>query len=72
MEHKKTVWLLTTGTGTDGDEWYVESIHETQAGAEIAKAKFQQPNKRPDGSEYIRDANIEEWSLEELPHNHCS
>ena len=65
MEHPETVWLLTTGTGADGDEWKVESIHATEAGAEKAKAKYQQPQKRADGSEYIRDADIEEWPLKD-------
>lgn len=65
MGHAKSVWLLTTGTGTDGDEWNVESIHATEEGAEKAKAEYQKPQKRANGTEYIRDANIEEWPFEE-------
>lgn len=62
---KKTVWLLTTGTGADGDEWQVESIHTTAAGAEKAKAEYEKPRKRADGSVYAMDSTIEEWPLED-------
>jgi len=61
----KTVWLLTTGTGNDGDEWQVESIHATETGANMAKAEYQKPQKDIYGNDYIREANIEEWPLEE-------
>lgn len=61
----RRVWLLTTGTGADGDEWNVESIHATEPGAQMALERYQQPQRRHDGSTYVRDANIEEWEVEE-------
>lgn len=63
LGHGHTVWLLTTGSGADGDEWHVESIHATERGAAAALAAYQAPQTRPDGSKYIRDAHIEEWPL---------
>ena len=59
------VWLLTTGTGQDGDEWDVKSIHANEASAKRALAKYQEPQTRADRSTYIRDALIEEWVVEE-------
>ena len=49
------VWLLTSGTGADGDEWSVESIHSTEEGAE----RERQTKDRPDFF------NIEEWNVKE-------
>ena len=65
METKNTIWLVTTGSGTDGDEWNVQSIHATAAGAERAKEKYEQPRQRPDGSSYTLEATVEEWPVEE-------
>lgn len=59
------VYLLTTGDGTDGNEWTVISIHASAVSAAKAQIRYAGPIKRPDGSEYIRDANIEEWPVEE-------
>jgi hypothetical protein len=59
------VFLLTTGDGSPGNEWGVESIHSARELAEAALAKYQQPITRPwDGSTYIRDAQIEEWEVD--------
>ncbi len=62
--YPSVVWLLTTGSGFDGDEWGVISIHATEEGAKEAKAKHESPRIRPDGSTYFFEANIEQWSLE--------
>jgi hypothetical protein len=64
METRKIVWLVTTGSGEDGDEWDVVSIHSTQSGAEQAKAAYETPQTRPDGSTYSFDAHIEEWFID--------
>jgi hypothetical protein len=59
------VFLLTTGDGSDGSEWDVQSIHNTMGSAEIAKAKYEAPRSRDDGSTYTFEANIEEWCVED-------
>jgi hypothetical protein len=59
------VYLLTTGDGSDGDAWHVLSIHATMSSAEAARAEYQQPRFRHDGSSYISYTNdIEEWGVE--------
>lgn len=60
-----TIWLLTTGSGMDGDEWEVISIHRTKEGAEAAKKAYEVPQTRPDGSIYTFDAEVEEWNIQE-------
>lgn len=55
------VWLLTSGTGADGDEWQVHSIHASEEGAVRAKAEYEKLRTRPDGSTYSFAANIEKW-----------
>lgn len=65
METKKKVWMVTTGTGQDGDEWNVQSVHATVDGANLAKAEYEKPQKRSDGSSYVLEATIEEWPLED-------
>lgn len=62
---KDKVFLLTTGSGQDGDEWNVESIHATPVGVAHAKQKYERPRSREDGSTYSLTASIEEWKLEE-------
>lgn len=47
----KKVWLLTSGDGSDGDEWDVISIHGSEESAIKAK------------KEYEYDVNIEEWDV---------
>ncbi len=61
---KNYVFLVTTGSGDDGDEWNVESIHSTYKLAEKARDHYQRPQYRKDGSVYNLDADIEEWSVE--------
>ena len=58
-----TVWLVTSGSGSDGDEWDVVSIHATPEGAEAAKQAYEAPRPRLDGSTYSLRAQIEEWEL---------
>lgn len=61
------VYLVTTGDGSDGNEWQVESIHKTEDGAK--RAKFAYDHKvytRPDGSTYTFTANeVEVWLLQD-------
>ena len=61
----KTVFLLTTGDGEDGSEWHVHGIFSNKELAEIAKKQYENPQFRPDGSEYSHRANdIEEWEVD--------
>jgi hypothetical protein len=63
-----TVYLLTTGDGSDGDEWGVLGIFTTREKAEAAKAAYRLPVRRGDGSQYSRSVNdVEEWPVDELP-----
>jgi len=39
------IYLVTTGSGADGDEWSVISIHRTKEGAERAEAAYEAPQK---------------------------
>jgi hypothetical protein len=58
------VFLLTTGEGSDGDEWDVKSIHSSREAAEKAKLIYESPQMRPDGTSYNFSANIEEWEVD--------
>lgn len=60
---QKKVWLLTTGSGADGDEWNVQDIYSTYEGALAGKTEYEQPRYRNDKSTYHYDANIEEWEI---------
>ena len=59
------IWLLTSGSGADGDEWSVISIHRTKEGAELAEKQYEAPRERWDGSTYCSDAEVEEWDVQE-------
>lgn len=63
-DQKQSIFLLTHGDGSDGDEWQVISIHATRTGAERAKINYESPRVRVDGSTYTFDAKIEEWKVE--------
>lgn len=63
MNEEKSVWLLTTGSGADGDEWNVESVHATEGGAMAAKIAYEQPRLRANGTSYVSEANVEQWPL---------
>lgn len=59
-----TVFLLTTGDGSDGDEWTVEGIYSTRSKALLAELEFERDRIRPDGSTYRYEAEIEEWEVD--------
>lgn len=63
------VYLVTRGSGEDGDEWGVVSIHTTRRGADAAKkAHDEYKNYRPDGSFYHLLTNeVEEWDTDGAP-----
>ena len=59
------VYLLTTGDGSDGNEWSLHGIYSTEQRAKEALAVYQMPRPRPDGSFYVPDdAKIEEWPID--------
>lgn len=60
----KKVWLLTTGDGSDGNEWDVRGVYSTEALAEKARKEYETPIQRPDGTSYHYDANVEEWDVD--------
>ncbi len=57
------VWLLTTGDGSDGNEWGLEDIFLTEESALAAKAVYETPRARGDGSSYNFSANVEKWEV---------
>ena|GEM_PF-5979462 len=59
------VYLLTTGDGSDGSEWNVQSIHSTMELAQEAQSHFERPRYRKDGSSYTFDSQIEEWEVDD-------
>ena len=59
------IYLLTSGSGWDGDEWHVISVHRTKEGAERAEKIYEAPRPRGDGSTYTFDSEVEEWELNE-------
>lgn len=61
----KTVFLLTTGDGSDGNEWSVIGIYSSRELAITAQTKHSEPQRRYDGSTYIRESEIEEWVIDE-------
>jgi hypothetical protein len=61
----KKVWLLTTGDGSDGNEWRLESIHSSEVLALKAQILYNGPVMRGDGSSYMRESDVEEWDMEE-------
>ena len=62
---KNNIYLLTNGTGEDGDEWSVVSVHATEESAKQAKVKYEQPRPCSGRDEtYTLDANIEVWEVQ--------
>ena len=59
----KKVYLVTTGTGQDGDEWGLISVHSTKEGALYHEQFYERDRYRPDGSTYNYEADIEEWEV---------
>jgi hypothetical protein len=60
----KTVFLLTDGDGSDGDEWQVIGIYSTRELAEQAKRAYETPQMNIFGKPYIMVADIEEWEID--------
>lgn len=60
------VFLVTSGSGEDGDEWFVHSIHSTSEFAENAKNYYNRERKNLDGTTYHYDAVVEEWPIDEF------
>ena len=57
------VYLLTTGSGADGDEWHVLGIYTNKQRANVAKSHHERARSRADGSMFSYEANIELWPL---------
>lgn len=57
------VYLLTTGDGSDGNEWDVHSVHASLKSARAAKEDYEKPRTRPNGSTYSWESQIEKWEL---------
>lgn len=58
------VYLLTTGDGSDGDEWQVQGVYTTSELAEEAKLVYERVRHRPNGSTYFNPAQIEQWETD--------
>jgi hypothetical protein len=61
----RKIYLLTSGDGSDGNEWAVISIHRTHEGALNAKRTYEIAIERSDGTFYHNDSEVEEWDLKE-------
>lgn len=57
------VYLLTTGSRANGDDWSLVSIHRTREGAETARQIYEKPIQRKDGSLYSLKMEIEPWII---------
>lgn len=64
-EAGKCVYLLTSGDGSDGDEWSVVGIFTTMEAAQRARVDYTTWKAyRPDGTFYHHSLNeVEEWPL---------
>ena len=58
----KSLWLITVGSGEDGDDWYILSIWTHKHLAEAALEKYQ-------NGAWHRDTRIEEWKTNGDPVN---
>ena len=56
------VYLLTSGDGSDGDEWCVISIHATRESAEEKREKDGWYTNIH-GETYKQDWDVEEWDV---------
>ena len=59
----KKVYLLTTGSGTPGDEWGLISVHATKESAYDEQGYYERDRRRPNGTFYNYSAEIEEWEV---------
>lgn len=51
------VYLVTDGSGEDGDEWSVYSVHATREGAETESRRLKSESD-------WRQPKVEEWDLQ--------
>jgi hypothetical protein len=57
------VYLLTTGSGADGDEWGLISVHASKQSAMNAEQFYERDRYRDNGTIYNHEAEIEEWEV---------
>ena len=60
----ESVWLVTTGDGSDGDEWMCHGIYSTEEKALVHQKWYMRERMRPDGSTFHRVADVEEWPVD--------
>lgn len=60
----QTVWLVTTGDGSDGNEWMCHGIYADEESARDHQLHYMRERYRPDGSHFHHDADVEEWPLQ--------
>lgn len=67
MKEGEGVWVVTSGSGDDGDEWRVEGIYPKEQLAIDAKARYEAPRQRSwDGSFYSQEVDdIIEWRFDD-------
>jgi hypothetical protein len=58
MARRRNVWLVTSGSGEDGDEWCVHSIHSTKKGA-TERASFLNQLRR-----FVSSYTVEQWEVD--------
>jgi hypothetical protein len=51
------VWVLSKGSGEDGDEWALLGIYSSQENAIAARSIYERPRQRVDGSIYNFTSN---------------
>lgn len=59
-----SVYLLTTGDGSEGDEWKCKAIYSTREDAEKARQEYERPRTRLDGTTCHYEAAVEEWPVD--------
>lgn len=60
------VYLLTAGSGEDGDDWCVLAIYSTHRVALKAKRHYERPRFLPGGKTFTTKAKIEKWPIDSL------
>ncbi len=63
----KSVWLLTVGDGSDGNEWGLLGIYSSKENASEALEYYTAPRIATNGKRYRLEAQIEEKPLNTLP-----
>ena len=61
------MYLLTTGDGSDGNEWNVEGIYSTRELANKAKTYYERDRTNAFGEIYHHEASIEKWNVDKMP-----